>query len=67
MEEDKDIAKGIVKSKLNPKYNFDLNELKGRIDPYSQEGIDKLTEEKRLELQHLWCMATRAVPVPPKR
>ena len=61
------MADGIVKNMKNPDYNFDLKKKLGRIDPYSEEGIELLTEDERIRLQKLWCMATRAVPLQSKR
>jgi hypothetical protein len=67
MEEEIEECEGIVKSKLNPDFNFDLKKKLGRINPYTDEGIAQLTEDEKIKLQKWWCMATRAVPLPPKR
>jgi hypothetical protein len=44
------MADGIVKNMKNPDYNFDLKKKLGRIDPYSEEGIELLTEDERIRL-----------------
>ena len=67
MEEDISNAGDPKKKKLNPKYHLDRKKLLGDIDPYSKEGYELMTPEERITMQHLWCMATRAVPLPPSK
>ena len=50
MEEEIEECEGIVKSKLNPDFNFDLKKKLGRINPYTDEGIAQLTEDEKIKL-----------------
>ena len=53
--------------KLNPKYHLDRKKHLGKIDPYSKAGYELMTPDERITMQRLWCIATRAVPLPPSK